>query len=151
MPIPFEASQPVRAGDLIVLATDGIRGDFAPLPEHLRPAAAHRRADRRAARHRAGRRAGAGGAGERCGMSEGRSGLEKDYREALHEHLTEPSETTLERAYEMGRAALAARLGVLELAQVHLQAARAEESAAEGTATWAASGRCAPSSSCSRA
>ena len=65
-------------------------------------------------------------------MSEGRAGLEKDYREALHEHLTQPSETTLERAYEMGRAALAARLGVLELAQVHLEAARAEESAAGG-------------------
>jgi len=64
-------------------------------------------------------------------MSEGRAGLEKDYREALHEHLTQPSETTLERAYEMGRAALQERLGVLELAQVHLEAARAEAAAAE--------------------
>jgi serine phosphatase RsbU (regulator of sigma subunit) len=31
MPIPFEASQPVSAGDLIILATDGVRGDFTPL------------------------------------------------------------------------------------------------------------------------
>ena len=37
MPIPFEASQPVRAGDLIVLATDGIRGDFAPLLNNYDP------------------------------------------------------------------------------------------------------------------
>src|SRR5262245_1268577 len=31
MPIPFEASQPLSAGDLLVLATDGVRGDFGPL------------------------------------------------------------------------------------------------------------------------
>jgi negative regulator of sigma-B (phosphoserine phosphatase) len=31
MPIPFEASQPLSPGDLIVLATDGVRGDFGPL------------------------------------------------------------------------------------------------------------------------
>ena len=31
MPIPFEASQPLSLGDLIVLATDGVRGDFGPL------------------------------------------------------------------------------------------------------------------------
>lgn len=37
MPIPFEASQPVCAGDLIVLATDGIRGDFAPLLNNYDP------------------------------------------------------------------------------------------------------------------
>lgn len=37
MPIPFEASQPVREGDLVVLATDGIRGDFAPLLNNYDP------------------------------------------------------------------------------------------------------------------
>ena len=50
---------------------------------------------------------------------------------ALHEHVTQPSETTLERACEMGRAALQARLGVLEMIQVHLEAARAVEVGAE--------------------
>ena len=65
-------------------------------------------------------------------MSEAsRDGMLRDYREALHEHVARPSETTLERAYEMGRAALAARLGVLEMTQLHLEAVRAE-SAAEG-------------------
>ena len=65
-------------------------------------------------------------------MSEaGKEGLMKEYREALREHVSQPSETTLERAYEMGRSALAARLGVLEITQVHLEAARAEEAAAE--------------------
>ena len=53
-------------------------------------------------------------------MSEAsRDGMLRDYREALHEHVARPSETTLERAYEMGRAALAARLGVLEMTQLH--------------------------------
>jgi negative regulator of sigma-B (phosphoserine phosphatase) len=37
MPIPFEASQPVGAGDLIVMATDGVRGDFAPLLNNYDP------------------------------------------------------------------------------------------------------------------
>ena len=31
MPIPFEASQPLAPGDLVVLATDGVRGDYLPL------------------------------------------------------------------------------------------------------------------------
>lgn len=31
MPIPFESSQPLSSGDLLALATDGVRGDFAPL------------------------------------------------------------------------------------------------------------------------
>jgi negative regulator of sigma-B (phosphoserine phosphatase) len=35
MPIPFEASQPVQAGDLIVMATDGLRGDFTMLLNHV--------------------------------------------------------------------------------------------------------------------
>lgn len=65
-------------------------------------------------------------------MSDGRTALEREYKEALHEHVTQPSETTLERAYEMGRTALQARLGVLDLAQVHLEAARAEDAAADG-------------------
>ena len=66
-------------------------------------------------------------------MSEGtKNGLAKDYREALHDYVSQPSETTLERAYEMGRAALQARLGVLELTQIHLEAARAEAAAADG-------------------
>ena len=65
-------------------------------------------------------------------MSEGaREGLTKAYREALHDHVSQPSETTLQRAYEMGRAALQARLGVLEMTQVHLEAARSEEAVAE--------------------
>ncbi|HET8947336.1 MAG TPA: SpoIIE family protein phosphatase [Candidatus Polarisedimenticolia bacterium] len=37
MPIPFEASRPVRAGDVIVMATDGIRGDFTPLLNNYDP------------------------------------------------------------------------------------------------------------------
>jgi negative regulator of sigma-B (phosphoserine phosphatase) len=37
MPIPFEASQPVRPGDLIALATDGVRGDFTPLLNNYDP------------------------------------------------------------------------------------------------------------------
>lgn len=65
-------------------------------------------------------------------MSEAaKEGLMKDYREALHDHVSQPSETTLERAYEMGRAALQARLGLLEMTQVHLEAARAVEETAE--------------------
>lgn len=63
-------------------------------------------------------------------MSEGaKKGLTKEYREALHDYLSQPSETTLERACEMGRSALQSRLGVLDLTQVHLEAARAEAAA----------------------
>jgi len=37
MPIPVEASQPLSPGDLIVLATDGVRGDFTPLLNGYEP------------------------------------------------------------------------------------------------------------------
>jgi len=37
MPIPFEASQPLRPRDLIVLATDGVRGDFTGLLNDVDP------------------------------------------------------------------------------------------------------------------
>jgi signal transduction histidine kinase len=48
-----------------------------------------------------------------------------DYRAALERHLEGPGEGTLQQAYEMGRRALASRLGLLELTLVHLDAARA--------------------------
>ena len=52
MPIPFEASQPLSPGDLIVLATDGVRGDFAPLLNGFDPP--QRIAERILERHASG-------------------------------------------------------------------------------------------------
>lgn len=52
MPIPFEASQPLSPGDLIVLATDGVRGDFGPLLNGYDPP--HRIAERILERHASG-------------------------------------------------------------------------------------------------
>lgn len=37
MPIPFEASQPLQPGDVIVMATDGLRGDFTVLLNAVDP------------------------------------------------------------------------------------------------------------------
>jgi signal transduction histidine kinase len=51
--------------------------------------------------------------------------LHADYRAALERYLEGPGESTLEKAYEMGRRALASRLGLLELTLIHLEAARA--------------------------
>jgi signal transduction histidine kinase len=50
--------------------------------------------------------------------------LHAEYRAALERHLQGPGEITLEQAYEMGRRALASRLGVLEMTLIHLDAAR---------------------------
>lgn len=48
--------------------------------------------------------------------------LTRDYAAALGEYLADPEEAALERAYELGRRALADGLGVLEMATVHSRA-----------------------------
>lgn len=48
--------------------------------------------------------------------------LDVRYREALIEYLAHPDETRLERAYGLGRRALADGLGVLDMATTHSQA-----------------------------
>jgi hypothetical protein len=45
--------------------------------------------------------------------------LRLDYRSALVGYLSRRGETQLNSAYEIGRAAIAARVGLLELVQVH--------------------------------
>jgi signal transduction histidine kinase len=52
-------------------------------------------------------------------MSERAETLERDYVVALQAYLADPEEAGLERAYELGRRALADGLGVLEMATVH--------------------------------
>jgi signal transduction histidine kinase len=52
-------------------------------------------------------------------MSERAETLERDYAVALQAYLADPEEAGLERAYELGRRALADGLGVLEMATVH--------------------------------
>lgn len=48
--------------------------------------------------------------------------LDVHYREALHDYLAHPDEARLERAYGLGRQALADGLGVLDMATTHSQA-----------------------------
>jgi PAS domain S-box-containing protein/putative nucleotidyltransferase with HDIG domain len=48
--------------------------------------------------------------------------LQTDYTSALEEYLTGGGETTLDRAYEIGRAAVENRLGVLDVTQLHQEA-----------------------------
>ena len=48
--------------------------------------------------------------------------LHKDYIEALLGHVAHPNEVGLNRAYEVGRAALNSGLGVLDMAMVHHEA-----------------------------
>ncbi len=48
--------------------------------------------------------------------------LEKQYTSALHDYFAEEEETALERAYELGRKAMADGLGMLDLAAVHHRA-----------------------------
>jgi signal transduction histidine kinase len=55
-------------------------------------------------------------------MSERVETLTRDYSVALQEYLADPEEPGLERAYELGRRALADGLGVLEMATVHSRA-----------------------------
>jgi signal transduction histidine kinase len=55
-------------------------------------------------------------------MSERLEALTRDYATALAEYLADPEEPGLERAYEIGRRALADGLGVLEMATVHSRA-----------------------------
>jgi len=52
-------------------------------------------------------------------MSERTEALAHDYSVALRAYLANPEEAGLERAYELGRRALADGLGVLEMATVH--------------------------------
>jgi signal transduction histidine kinase len=55
-------------------------------------------------------------------MSERVEALARDYTVALQAYLADPEEPGLERAYELGRRALADGLGVLEMATVHSRA-----------------------------
>jgi signal transduction histidine kinase len=55
-------------------------------------------------------------------MSERADTLVRDYTVALQAYLADPEEAGLERAYELGRRALADGLGVLEMATVHSRA-----------------------------
>lgn len=55
-------------------------------------------------------------------MSELEETLARDYSVALEAYLAAPEEAGLERAYELGRRALADGLGVLEMATVHSRA-----------------------------
>jgi signal transduction histidine kinase len=55
-------------------------------------------------------------------MSERVETLARDYSDALRAYLADPEEAGLERAYELGRRALADGLGVLEMATVHSRA-----------------------------
>jgi two-component system sensor histidine kinase UhpB len=48
--------------------------------------------------------------------------LETEYISALQDYLASPAEATLTRAYEIGRAALAQELGLLEMAVLHHEA-----------------------------
>ncbi|VVB90166.1 Methanogenesis regulatory histidine kinase FilI [uncultured archaeon] len=48
--------------------------------------------------------------------------LEKQYSSALQDYLVGRGETALERAYELGRRAIADRLGILDMAIVHQRA-----------------------------
>jgi light-regulated signal transduction histidine kinase (bacteriophytochrome) len=50
------------------------------------------------------------------------SDLPAQYAEALLGHITDPNEVGLNRAYELGRAALGSGLGVLDMATMHHQA-----------------------------
>ncbi len=49
-------------------------------------------------------------------------GLEKQYSSALQDYLAGRGETALERAYELGRKAIADKLGILDMAIVHQRA-----------------------------
>src|SRR5262245_66609269 len=55
-------------------------------------------------------------------MSERAEILARDYSVALNAYLADPEEAGLERAYELGRRALADGMGVLEMATVHSRA-----------------------------
>jgi signal transduction histidine kinase len=55
-------------------------------------------------------------------MNERLETLTRDYAAALGEYLADPEEAALERAYELGRRALADGLGVLEMASAHSRA-----------------------------
>ena len=55
-------------------------------------------------------------------MSDRAEALARDYTSALQAYLADPEEAGLERAYELGRRALADGLGVLEMATVHSRA-----------------------------
>ena len=51
-----------------------------------------------------------------------RSSLLDTYRVVLRDHLAQPSEQTLERAYELGRTCLNEGLGIIDLIRLHHQA-----------------------------
>jgi signal transduction histidine kinase len=55
-------------------------------------------------------------------MSEPHSSLPVTYQGALQEYLAHPDETRLQQAYELGRAAMNAGLGVFDLIRLHHQA-----------------------------
>src|SRR5258708_39900697 len=67
----------------------------------------------------------------------------KDYRDALQDYLRDLGEAPLNRAYEMGRGALVAGCGILEVAAAHQMAVyhvlAIEEAAARADAFQAAS------------
>lgn len=50
------------------------------------------------------------------------SSLPVTYHSALRDYLTQPNETTLQQAYELGRAAMSAGLGVFDVIRLHHQA-----------------------------
>lgn len=64
-------------------------------------------------------------------MSERLETFGRDYSAALEQYLADPAESGLERAYELGRRALADGLGVLEMATVHSRALPAAVATAE--------------------
>lgn len=55
-------------------------------------------------------------------MTKLHSSLPVTYQGALHEYLADPNEATLRQAYELGRAAMNAGLGVFDLIRLHHQA-----------------------------
>lgn len=55
-------------------------------------------------------------------MSNPTSSLPVTYHSALRDYLAQPNETTLQQAYELGRAAMSAGLGVFDVIKLHHQA-----------------------------
>jgi len=55
-------------------------------------------------------------------MSKNYSSVPITYQGALHEYLLQPGEATLRQAYDLGRAAMSAGLGVFDLIRLHHQA-----------------------------
>lgn len=73
-------------------------------------------------------------------MSQSSSSLPVTYHGALREYLARPGEVTLQQAYEVGRAAMSAGLGVFDVIRLHHQALNEDVAARDPTAIV----RCAP-------